>query len=676
MSLIPQKISRRILLISIMSLLPVIILLSVGGILVMQQNAYQSQKENLGDQIALTRTYQSNFSQQLQHIQRYDNSGDPAEITEFERLVDVQGYILQSLTENLQQQSASQGLIDQIGQISGQSAELNNNFQQLHKLRTQIVVIRTEISQTFENALRKVLAEISVEALNLDNQELAATLTTAERSYYEMRLAYESFLDIPSQDLAKDILKNMRKVRTVLKKVRQSAPRNLKKQIVAMEKNARQLEKKLKGFLDDYQHYQRHLKTTLPSLSQNMGDTLAKFMFQFEDDAEKISEVTAARFWQVALWTLAGTILLVGVAVLISFWVGYRLSNSLRSVAENMQFLSQGQLDIDLPENREKGELHDMHQALHVFQRNGLDKRNLEVTQANDRQKAADEAAAYLSQISDQFKTDVANILDEVVSGTQDIVVLTQSVQETAQATTQQSVSVMAATQTTESQLDQMAGRIHETSEGIRGIDETSTTSVSLIQDTRIHIDAAEEKVSDLENKMDQVVSILEFIEEIADKTNLLSLNATIEAARAGEAGKGFAVVASEVKALSQQTAEATTRIRGNLDLTLSVLREVIGAVQAGRDAFDKIQSHNQQVIENISLQSQSGQVMATQVADMTGQMKNCLSGLDMMTQQARQSESEMEKVMGLMQGVSDYATSLRQETAVFLDNLRKRQAE
>lgn len=675
MSLIPQKISRRILLISVMSLLPVIILLSVGGILVMQQNAYQAQKENLGDQIALTRTYQSNFSQQLQHIQRYDNNGDPAEIAEFERLVDVQGYILQSLTQNLQQQKSSQDLLSQIEQISNQSADLNSKFQQLHDLRTQIVVIRSEISQTFEDALRKVLGDVSVEALNLDNQELVATLTTAERSYYEMRLAYEAFLDMPTQDLAKNISKNMRKVRTVLKKVRQSAPRQLKKQIVAMEKNARQLEKKLKSFLADYQTYQHHLKTTLPDLSQNMADTLAKFMFQFEDDTAKISEVTAARFWQVAVWTLAGTILLVGVAVLISFGVGYRLSRSLRTVAENMQRLSQGQLDIDLPENREKGELHDMHLALHVFQRNGLDKRNLEVTQANERQKAADEAAAYLSQISDQFKTDVANILDKVVSGTQDIVILTQSVQETAQATTQQSVSVMSATQTTETQLDQMAGQIHQTSEGIRGIDQTSTTSVSLIQDTRTHIDAAEEKVSDLENKMDQVVSILEFIEEIADKTNLLSLNATIEAARAGEAGKGFAVVASEVKALSQQTAEATTRIRGNLDLTLSVLREVIGAVQAGRDAFDKIQTHNQQVIENISLQSQSGQIMATQVADMTGQMKNCLSGLEIMTRQARQSESEMEKVMDLMQGVSDYATSLRQETAVFLDNLRKRQA-
>lgn len=73
--------------------------------------------------------------------------------------------------------------------------------------------------------------------------------------------------------------------------------------------------------------------------------------------------------------------------------------------------------------------------------------------------------------------------------------------------------------------------------------------------------DRVRAEINDLLEEIAQVGSVAEQIDKIAKQTNLLALNATIEAARAGDAGKGFAVVAGEVKALSNQTAQATAEV-------------------------------------------------------------------------------------------------------------------
>lgn len=82
-----------------------------------------------------------------------------------------------------------------------------------------------------------------------------------------------------------------------------------------------------------------------------------------------------------------------------------------------------------------------------------------------------------------------------------------------------------------------------------------------------------EQQLAGLSEALRQVSNVSQEIEAIAKQTRLLALNATIEAARAGDAGKGFGVVAGEVKALAQQTSNATSHIEG----TVSELETLIG---------------------------------------------------------------------------------------------------
>lgn len=100
---------------------------------------------------------------------------------------------------------------------------------------------------------------------------------------------------------------------------------------------------------------------------------------------------------------------------------------------------------------------------------------------------------------------------------------------------------------------------------------------INTMQKTSDDSQVVMEKLGDLMQKMDGIVSLLDDVKEIAAQTNLLSLNAAIEAARAGDAGRGFAVVADEVRKLSKKSDTFSDEIT---KLTMSVKSELGGTIR------------------------------------------------------------------------------------------------
>ncbi|WP_413377359.1 methyl-accepting chemotaxis protein [Alkalihalobacillus sp. 1P02AB] len=101
---------------------------------------------------------------------------------------------------------------------------------------------------------------------------------------------------------------------------------------------------------------------------------------------------------------------------------------------------------------------------------------------------------------------------------------------------------------------DSMNGRVADGLEKIKQVSNhvrTMHSSISLTTTT----------VSDLQESLTKVNSLLGGVKKIAEQTNLLALNAAIESARAGEHGRGFAVVADEVRKLAEQSEEITVTI-------------------------------------------------------------------------------------------------------------------
>ncbi len=88
---------------------------------------------------------------------------------------------------------------------------------------------------------------------------------------------------------------------------------------------------------------------------------------------------------------------------------------------------------------------------------------------------------------------------------------------------------------------------------------------------------------------VDQMVSSLERIDDLADQTNLLALNAAIEASQAGKEGTGFTVIADEIRKLAEKSARTAGEIGG---MVKKVEQVIFSGGESSKEAgkiFDRI---------------------------------------------------------------------------------------
>lgn len=104
--------------------------------------------------------------------------------------------------------------------------------------------------------------------------------------------------------------------------------------------------------------------------------------------------------------------------------------------------------------------------------------------------------------------------------------------------------------------------------------------------------------IGEVVDQVGSVHTMIDIIDDIAARTNLLAMNAAIEAAHAGASGRGFAVVAGEIRKLAERTAENARQIAGTLKMLRTKIDEArIAGLETG-NAFSHIERGAREVTD------------------------------------------------------------------------------
>ena len=186
---------------------------------------------------------------------------------------------------------------------------------------------------------------------------------------------------------------------------------------------------------------------------------------------------------------------------------------------------------------------------------------------------------------------------------------------------------------------------IKELENAVAEISHQTANAANMTEEAHQKVTGVVNTIQSLGASSKEIGEVLNFINSIADQTNLLALNATIEAARAGEAGKGFAVVAGEVKALANQTSEATEDIARKIKAIQESSDEVISAVNEVVDVISQISEISNNIAAAVEEQTATVSGISENMDNVSGEAENLSSIVPEMEKASTLTQESMIKV-------------------------------
>lgn len=263
-------------------------------------------------------------------------------------------------------------------------------------------------------------------------------------------------------------------------------------------------------------------------------------------------------------------------------------------------------------------------------------------------EKVLDTANAIVagSEITSTSAKEIAIATESIASGASTLAEEAMRSNEITQNTHAQLLSVVESN----SEMAVSASEVRHISEqGIHHMNNLMTDTYTAERTLRTMAD----KVGHLKESTGSIEKIIEVMEQVNQKTNILSLNAAIEASRVGAAGKGFMVVAQEMRSLADQSRES---IQVVAEIIRAIQEEITGTVSSFMDSQQIYSAQVNSVKEaNAIFQSvhDAMEIVISKLGDSTTSIEHL-----------RLSQIALGESIGNVSAVSQQASAISEEVA------------
>jgi methyl-accepting chemotaxis protein len=382
--------------------------------------------------------------------------------------------------------------------------------------------------------------------------------------------------------------------------------------------------------------------------------------------SEARREISLATMVMLAL----GALTLVGSALFVWIYVGRNILRRIGNLQRSMKLLSSGDLESEIYRSRQRDEVAEMANSLHVFRESMIEARALSAEQDKDRAAKAERASHMEARIV-EFEATVRAALESLETSATSMQATAQNMSTTADKSSALVNAVASAAEETSVNVQTVSSGTEQLSSSISEIGRQVVTSAQIARKAVDEAGQTDATMQGLAENADRISVVVDLIQTIASQTNLLALNATIEAARAGEAGRGFAVVASEVKNLATQTAKATDEIRSQIASMQQVTGSAVSAIRSISSTISEINDIATAIADAVEQQGSATREIARNIQQAAGGTAEVSSNIVGVSTASTEAGSAASDVLTASNAFRREAEILRSEIDAFLSNIR-----